>query len=162
MGLISHWNLLLVLPEYACNIPAVSYHHTYLSRRLICSICMVLQADLFGFPNPNSLGSIPWVYEMTTYTRYSAWHLATIFHYWGYQLWLIYLSSGRRDKGRIECPPPLVIFLCLPLKRLPSFYDYYKLMTTIGNSIAFQAEALTIMCNLCQQQGSIYLTMVVS
>lgn len=33
--------------------------------------------------------------------------------------------------------------------RLPSFYDYYMLMTVIGNSTAFQAEALIIMCDLC-------------
>lgn len=109
----------------------------YLSHGLICNICMVLQADLFGFPNPNSLGSIPWVSEITTYTKYSTWYLATIFEYWVYQLQYIYLSGGWRDKGRIECPPPLVIFLCLPLMRLPSFYDYYnrRLHSTPSRSI---------------------------
>lgn len=29
------------------------------------------------------------------------------------------------------------------------FYDYYMQMTTIGKSIAFQAEALIIVCDLC-------------
>jgi len=118
---------------------------------------MVLQADLFGFPNPNSLGSILWVSDITIYTRYSTWYLATIFHYWVYQLWLIYLSSGWRDKGRTEHPPPLVIFLYLPLMRLPSFYYYHMLMMTIGNSITFQAEALIITRDLCPLIAGQYL-----